>query len=987
MNHPRHLCCALTLALTAAATSLGQLVPQPASLPGLAYDQPFFPGAAYDGNVPTPDSVLGFAVGSRPANHAQIEAVIKAIAEKSPRCRLFEYGRTFEGRTLYYLVIASEANIQRLDAIKTDLARLADPRTTSAADADRLAESLPAVAWMAYVIHGDEMSGSDAALAVAYHLAAGTDADVTQLLSQTIVIIDPLMNPDGRDRFLSMLAQNRTATPSVDDQSLMHTGFWPSGRMNHYLFDMNRDWIFGTQPETRGRLAAVNQWHPHYFMESHEMGSQDTFLFMPGREALNPNLPENIRKWETRFAQDQAAAFDARGWRYYTGEWNDNWYPGYSSSWAALRGSVENLYEQAAIATDAVRRPEGLLEAYREAVHKQLVSSMANLNFLAKNRREILADYVLEKRKCVAADAPHAGRTFAIVPSANGTRKRRFLDLMAQQGFEVLTAEAPFKASGVDRLGREVKEREFPAGTLLIPNRQPLARLLSAMLEFDPRMKQEFLTDERRELLRFGRTRIYDITGWALPMLFDVEAFELSADPRAEARAKPTGAMPAAAPVTGADASVAFVIDGTDDASVAAAGRLMDRGIWCRAADKPFQFDGREFARGSILVIRKDNPDNGAGAARLGQVVSEECARLGLTAVGVKTGMGPGDLPDLGGEHFVLLHTPRIAILGRDPASPYSYGQVWYQIDQSLGLRASYLDLRSFGGADLRRYNVLIVPEGAGPAIADRMDAIKQWVSDGGTLIALGSSSATFAKEKGGLGSTRLVTEVLTKLDDYRQAVVREWEGRRSVPEPAAVWAFAPPSEIIYPWLIGESGEKPSEDEAKRRDAWRDLFMPAGALLAARIDDRSWLTGGCGEYVPVIFSGSTVLLSPPSVQTPARFGVFSPAPPKPPEPPKSDAKPDEKKEDKKDDKKPAPGWSVAPPGQEMRLRMSGLLWPEAADRLANSAFVTREGIGSGQIILFASDPNFRAASLGTIRIFSNAVVLGPGMGATQPIKP
>jgi hypothetical protein len=582
--------------------------PQPSPVPDLAYDEPFFPKAKYNPNVPTPDSVLDFPVGSKPATHAQIEAVFKALAAKSPRCKLVVYGKTHEGRALYYMVIASEANLSRLDSLKADLAKLADPRKVAKEEGDRLAATLPAVAWMAYAIHGDEMSGSDAALAVAYHLAAGADAEVTNLLDKLVVIMDPLMNPDGRDRFLAMQAQNRTVQPSVDDQSLLHTGVWPSGRMNHYLFDMNRDWIFATQPETRGRLRAVNEWNPHYFMESHEMDSQSTFLFLPAREAINPNEPDNVRKWQVEFAKDLAAAFDARGWRYYNGEWNDDWYPGYSSSWSALRGAVANLYEQAGIGTDAVRRGEGTLESYREAVHKQLVSSMANLAFLARNRQAVLADFLAEKRKSVGPDASIPAHTFAVLPSVNATRQRRFLDLMALEGFEVYSAGESFTAQGKDRLGREIKDMKFPAGTLLIPARQPLARLLNAMLEFDPHAIPQFLTDERRDLLRFGRSRIYDITGWSLPMLFDVQTFDLPAGLPSEAQPKPVSIpVPAQAPMTNSDTSVAYVIDGADDASVAAAGRLMERGVWVRVAAKPFQFDNREFVRGSVVVEHKDN--------------------------------------------------------------------------------------------------------------------------------------------------------------------------------------------------------------------------------------------------------------------------------------------------------------------------------------------------------------------------------------------
>lgn len=958
--------------------------PAPTPLANLTYAEDFFPDATYDPRVPPPESILGFPVGQRPVTHGQIEAVLKAIAAASPRCKLFEYGKTHEGRTLYYMVIASEANLARLPSLQTGWATLGDPRQGGAGEAERLASSLPALAWMAYCIHGDEMSGSDASLSVLYYLAASTDAAAASLLENLVVIIDPLMNPDGRDRYLSMLAQNRTVQPSVDDQSLLHNGFWPSGRMNHYLFDLNRDWIFATQPETRGRLLAINQWNPQYFMESHEMGSQDTFLFMPGREAINPNMPENVRKWEVKFGEDLAAAFDARGWRYYTGEWNDNWYPGYSSSWAALRGAVENLYEQASISTDAVRRPEGTLHTYREAVHKQLTASMANLSFLSKNRQGVLGDFVTEKRKCTGGTAAIPARTFAIPPSKNASRQARFLDALHVQNFEVLRAEKAFRAGGKDRLGRDVRDREFPAGTLLVPARQPLARLLAAMLEFDPRMPDAFLTDERRDLLRFGESRIYDTTGFSLPMLFDVEAYTLDGGAPAAAGAKPAVPTAAPEPVANTQTTVAFVIDGSDDLSVAAAGRLMERGVWVRAADKAFQFDGRDFPVGSVVITRKDNT---SFAGDLAAVVRDVCAELGLAALGVRTGWGPGDLPDLGGHHFVLLHAPRIAIVGRDPIRPYGYGEAWHLVDHVLGLRASYLDARDIGNFDLRRYNVIVVPEGASGILGGAMESLRNWVKAGGTLIAVGSSAGAFAKEKDGIGDTRQLADVLAKMDDYQQAIVREWEGRQTAPDPKQTWAFGPPEDVVFPWLIGEGGGKPSEDELKRQDAWSSIFMPAGALVAGRVDDRSWLTGGCAEYVPVIYSGGTVLLSPPTVQTPVRLGYFSPQAAGAAV--KKTAKSAKDNKDGKDgkDAATAPGWTIAPPGYEMRLRMSGLLWPEAARRLANAAYVTREGIGNGQLILFASNPTFRAAALGTTRILANAIVCGPGMGASQPIQP
>jgi len=986
----RSLLLGTLLALVPPASAQAPLPPSP--LTGLAYEVPFFPGARYDSAVPAPDGVLGFPVGTRPATPAQIERICRALAEKSPRVRLVPYGTTHQGRPLFYLVIAAPAQLARLEALKADLVKLADPRAVTPAEGDRLAATLPAVAWMAYAIHGDELSAGDGAIAVAHHLAAGTGDDVKTLLENLVVIIDPLMNPDGRERCLTVVAQNRTVQPSVDDQSILHTDAWPSGRTNHYLFDMNRDWLWATQPETRGRIRAVGEWHPHYFMEGHEMGSQDTFLFMPARAPVNPNLPATAKAWEERFARDQAAAFDARGWRYYTGEWNENWYPGYSASWAALRGAVGNLYEQAGIVTDAVRRPEGTLESYRESVHKQVVSTMANLATLAQHRREILRDFLAERRACLAAASPQSQRTYALPPSGNASRWRAFLELLRLQGFEVWQAASAFQAFGVDRLGLEVKERSFPAGTVLVPGRQPEARLVAAMLEFDPRLTTDFLNEERRELLRFNRSRLYDTTGWSASMLFDLECITLAGELPAAAAARRLEAVPVAGGgIDKRQTTVGFVLDGADDASVVAAGRLMERDVWVRVANKPLLLDGREFARGSVVITRKDNP---RFVGDLAAVVGEIAQAVGLKAVGLDSGLGPGDRPDLGGEHFVLLHPPRIAVMGREPFRANSYGECWYAIDHLLGLRASYLDFALVGGADLRRYNVIVLPETGREIPRERMDALRAWVQAGGTLIAMGSSAGALAKDPGGIGSIRLLPDTLAKPEPFLQAVIREWEGRATAVEPDKVWAFtAPMGEQApkIPWqgaspARAKGDDKPGDDEIKRRDDWRKIFMPQGAVIAGRVDDRSWLTAGCGDYVPVLYRGDSVLMVPPGAQAPVRAGFFAVAPPKP-TPPAEDAAQGKRDDAKKEAAKPAPGWTIAPPGYELRLRMSGLLWPEAAERIANSACVARESIGAGQVILFAVGPNFRAATRGTMRVFQNAVVCGPGMGAKQPIRP
>jgi len=939
------------------------------ALQGFPYDEPFFPGADYDARIPTPDAVLGRRLGDTPASHADVMRVVDAIASAGSRVKVFEYARSHEGRDLRYAVITSPENLARLEQIQRDLGRLADPRTVSAAEADALVARTPIVAWMGYVIHGDEGSGTDAALALYHHLASARDEATLAMLREMVIIIDPLMNPDGRDRWVSMIQQQRTKQPNVDHASLIHTGLWPSGRTNHYLFDLNRDWIFCTQPETRGRIAAVNSWNPQFFLESHEMGAMDTFLFFPPREPINRHEAPTSRQWWETVAADHAKAFDRHGWRYYTGEWNEGWYPGYSSSWASLGGAIAQLYEQARTATDGVRRPEGTIETFREAVHKQLVSSVANLQTIYTHRREILRDFVAGRREVLAEHGTYADQVFAILPSANVARLDALLEICRVQGFEAYVASREFVGSGRDVTGEEFTGRSLPAGTILLPARQPRGRLLASMFEFDPRVDDAFLTAERRELLRFNRSLLYDVTAWNIPMMFGLDAIELEMrDLPSSARAlegAQRGAM--AAGVVSDESTIAWVFDGADDRSVSAAAQLMERGVEVRAADLSFRFGDVSFARGSIVVVRNDNRDF---PANLLDTICEVARRVGIGAQGIATGLDPGDGPDLGGEHFILLEPARIALVGNAPVSGYGYGEMWHLIDRVLGIRATYLDGTDLDSADLRRYNVIVVPGGGRSLIREHADALRAWAESGGTLIAMGSATGAVTDPSAALGTVRERSGVLEELDAFNLAVIREWEGRHAT-GPSSAWSHEVTGSVTYPWAqYGANGGTPSLEELKRRDEWERIFTPQGAFVACRTDDRHWLTCGASEMLPIMVDSDRALLTRGDAAAPVRLGQFV----------KSASELHE-----------ASAWTsheggpVIPPAYALRMRLSGLLWPESAKRLANSACVTQERVGRGQIILFAHSPTLRAAALASQRLVSNAMVLGPGMGATSSV--
>jgi hypothetical protein len=971
------------------AQSQAPAVLQRTETPGLAYSAEFFPGVAYRPGVPTQESLVGFACGQRAASAAEVERCLKAWTTAAPdRTRLIQYASSHEGRPLHCVVVTSPGNLSRLKEIQAGYARLGDPRKVSGPEANQLMDGLPAVGWLAYNIHGDETEGADAALAILYHLIAARDPEVEKLLEATVVIIDPLMNPDGRDRFVKMIAEHRGASPNLDDQSLLHAGYWPRGRGNHYLFDLNRDSIYGVHPETRGRIREVSRWSPLLFVDAHGMGPQDTHLFSPPREPINPNLPRGRERWSELFGREQAAAFDRHRLLYYNGEWNEEWYPGYCDGWAAYNGAIGILYEQARIAEDGVRRPEGRILSYRESVHHHVIGSMANLATLQANGRQLLDYFHATRKSAMDPIGPYARRTFAILPTANRTRLGDFLEVLRLQGFEVFQAAGEFTAAvATDHLGRELKNKTIPAGTILVPNRQPLGHLVAAMLEFDPHFPAKVLQEERRELLQKGKSRIYDTTAWNLTMMFGLEALNLSIElPDGVKPWQPAGPAPKALQGR-TEAPVGFVLDGADDRSVSAAARLMERGVQVRVAEKPFRFDGRDFARGSVVITPIDNR---TFQGDLGHSVAQAAAELELAAVAVSSGLGAGDLPDLGGDHFFRLEPPRLALFGRDGLNSQDYGATWFLIDHHLGIRHSHLGEAE--GLDLSRYNVLIIPDGRFNVPSNQLGALREWVRAGGTLIAVAGAATGLVSERSDFSKVRLLPEVLGRLAEYEASIFREWLGRTgAVPAPEKVWAHTATPGLQYPWPSGE-GPHPEEKEMKRRDAWQALFMPQGALLASRVDTNHWLTFGCGEMLPVLVGRQSVLMAADGVETPVRYGYLDLKENRTNAVETAEAKPKaESTVDKKDgDKKketPRLGWCALPEGTEMHLRLSGLVWPEAAQRLANGAWVTREPLGRGQIILFATPPAFRGAARGPMRILLNAAIYGPGFGAAQPVRP
>ena len=453
----------------------------------------------YIDSVDHPNEFLDFDYATRVATPEQITSALKSWANQSDRLKVIEYARSHENRPLHAVFISSPENLKNLNSIKDKISQLADARITNDRKAKTLINELPAVAWMAYSIHGNETSGADAALGVIYHLIASKDDDILELLDDMVIIVDPVMNPDGRARFAKNLEQYRGTAPNYDDQSLIHTGDWPYGRTNHYYYDLNRDWVYLTQPETQGRVALINEWKPQILVDAHEMGAQDTFMTGPAREPINKNVDYDLIKWGNVFAKDQGNEFDRRNWRFYTGEWHEDLYPGYSF-YVAFRGTLGILYEQSRMAEDGVRRPEGTIQSYKESVHHQFVSTMINLDTLKNNSKSMYEDYWDGRKYNVSSNSKYSNRSYVVLANDNNGRINALAEKLKAQDIEIYKNNKPINVSNaLKQNGVTVNEYTIPTGSMIIPNNQPEAPLVSAILEFDAEIDDEVLIEEKQK--------------------------------------------------------------------------------------------------------------------------------------------------------------------------------------------------------------------------------------------------------------------------------------------------------------------------------------------------------------------------------------------------------------------------------------------------------------------------------------------------------
>ncbi|RMH63739.1 MAG: hypothetical protein D6685_07510 [Bacteroidetes bacterium] len=690
--------------------------------------------------VPTFADVTGHDFGERITLHHEMVRYLETLAETSDRVRIVRQGTSWEGRDLMLAIVTAPENYARLEAIRQTAVRLNDPRQTPAEEAERLIADQPVILWFGGSIHGFELSGTEGVLKLLEHLTTRDDAETRTALANTVILLDPMINPDGREAFAQVNHARIGArvNPSRKDWNNDFTSFEAlTYRTGHYFFDTNRDWFAHTQPETRARAATIQAWRPQVMVDLHEMGSDVEFFFDPPAEPFGSTYPAYARRWYPRFGQAYAEAFDSAGYEYLTRERYNYLYPGYTGSYGSYQGAIGMLYEQGSTRGLAITRADETVRHLSDAIAQQYTAAWAAVRLAAAEREALLREYY--EAHVAAVEAGRRGtRRYLLPPGGDPNHVAELVNLLLRSGVEVQTlTEATTLEAVRDRTGATVGRRRFPEGTFVIDTAQPRHHLIEVLLGTDVTLEQRFLDLARLRLDRDENPRFYDITGWSLPLLFNVEAYR-SEDGRALLGSLVTEPVRTEVPLP-ERAGYAYLIDGRQAAGLAALYHLRAAGHRVAVITRPTRIEGRTFASGTVIVRTGQNDDS------VHEAVREVAARYRLDVVPVGTGLSPEGFPALGSGDFTIhARLPSIALVAEDPIQAYSFGWAWHTLDRQYDVPTTVLRMTSLGRTDLSDFNVLVLPEVydttrfktlLGTAGLSRL---KQWVRDGGTLVAIG---------------------------------------------------------------------------------------------------------------------------------------------------------------------------------------------------------------------------------------------------------
>ena len=686
---------------------------------------------SYDPSIPTPKSVIGHEVGEWHITHDKLAQYMTALAASSDRIAIENRGTTFEGRPLLLLTITAPANHNSIETIRNNHVSLTESGSSSLNTAN-----MPVVVYQGFSIHGNEASGSNAALAAAYYLAAAQGPKIDELLNNTVILFDPSFNPDGLQRFAYWANMHKSQNINPDPNDREYDEVWPGGRTNHYWFDMNRDWLPVQLPESRARIATFHDWYPNILTDHHEMGTNASFFFQPGIPSrTHPLTPKLNQELTGKIGTYHAKALDKIGSFYYTEENFDDFYYGKGSTFPDINGSIGILFEQASSRGHAQESDNGIL-TFPFAVRNQFTAALSTLEAAVAMRQELL-DY--QRKFFNDARAEANGGAIVFGDEKDAAKAYHLAEILKRHKIKIHEVKNNFESDG----------KTYTKGhSYIVPKNQRQHRLINAMFE---------------KRTTFQDSLFYDISAWTFPLAFNLDYNENVT--LANAGAEITE-LKRPIPDTPNASNYAYLMEWHEYYAPKALNMILDKGLRAKVGMTPFSIEGNDYDYGTILIPLQNQKLAGADLNKFLAKVSRE---TGVQITGVQTGLTKGI--DLGSNQFRAIEQPKVALLVGEGINPYDAGEMWHLFDTRYDMRITKLDTKNFGRTDLSRYTDLIMPASWGGGLdKDDTEKLKTWIRNGGNLIAFRSAGRF-------LNSSELLKMKFKTRQDTAKAITFEQRG------------------------------------------------------------------------------------------------------------------------------------------------------------------------------------------------------------------
>ncbi|MDY2587215.1 M14 family metallopeptidase [Winogradskyella aquimaris] len=660
-------------------------------------------------DLQSPSAFLGYDIGTQFSRHHQVVDYFKTIANAVPdQVKLEQYGTTNERRGLYLAFVSSEDNIKNLETIRENNLKNTGLLEGSPSNTD------VAIVWLSYNVHGNEASSSEAAMLTLYKLLT----ERKDLLENTVVIIDPCINPDGRDRYINWYNETASQPYDIDQQASEHHEPWPGGRPNHYLFDLNRDWAWATQVETQQRLKVYNKWMPHIHVDFHEQGPNEPYYFAPAAEPFHEIISDWQRDFQTQIGINHAKYFDAEGWLFFTRERFDLFYPSYGDTYPTYMGAIGMTYEQGGHGMSGlgILNDEGHVLTLVERLTHHTATGLSTVEIASRNAKQLNTEF--------AKFFDNGNLKYkSYVVKGNQDKLNSLKELLSKHGIKFENANSG-KVSGYDYASGKQGSMSVDTNSIVIHTNQPKGKMVKVL--FEPNAK---LND----------SLTYDITAWSLPYAYGLDAVASSS--KVSSTKSYEGKMP-----TVLSEAYGYVSKWNSLKDAQFLADLLKHDVKVRFTEKPFQSNGEQFDRGSLIITKGDNKHLTDFIGTLNQLKQKHKQNLSKINSGFSQ-----TTPDIGSPDIKLINKQKVAVLSGEGTSSLSYGEIWHFFEKQLHYPLTSINTDDLSRTNLSKYHVLIIPNGYYGSVLndDTMKKIKDWVQAGGKVIAIDGALRSFAGKDG----------------------------------------------------------------------------------------------------------------------------------------------------------------------------------------------------------------------------------------------